>query len=173
MEVGVELLKLILPAGLVLYAMYLTVKSFLNKEIEDRKEERKKINTQVVMPIRLQAYERISLLLERISPDQMLTRLNDKALSAIQFRHVLISEIRQEFNHNLSQQIYMSDSAWNLVKSAVEELIIKINQLGEEMPAEAGSTEFSRKLIEEWMQVPDNAINSALIFLKDEIRRDF
>jgi len=173
MEVVGELLKLLVPASLVLYAMFLTVKSFLNKEIEDRKEEVRLKNTEVVLPIRLQAYERISLLLERISPDQMLPRLNDNSFSVIQFRQVLISEIRQEYNHNLSQQIYMSNAAWNLVKSAVEELISAINQLGDELSPESGSTEFSRKLIEQWMQAQENAISRALNYLKDEIRREF
>lgn len=78
MEYVIELLKIILPAGLVIYGMYLVVVSFLSKERESKLVELKTKNSQVVMPIRLQAGERLCLLLERLTPNNLVRRVNNQ-----------------------------------------------------------------------------------------------
>src|SRR5436305_409786 len=91
-----DFIQILLPAALVLYAMYLTVKSFLDKETERKLIDLKTKNSEIVVPIRLQAYERMCLFLERITPNNLLVRLNDTAYSAMELQQVLLSEIRQE-----------------------------------------------------------------------------
>ncbi|MDP4957377.1 MAG: hypothetical protein NWQ52_06515, partial [Algoriphagus sp.] len=109
MDYLLELLKILLPAAAVLYGMYLVVVSFLSKEQEKLKLELKTQNQQVVLPIRLQAAERLCLLLERITPAQVIRRATPGQFSADELHHHLISEIREEFNHNASQQVYFSE----------------------------------------------------------------
>ena len=82
MEALIEFIKILVPASVVLYAVYLTVRAFISREIELRKLEVRSRAIETILPARLSAYERITLLLERISPQNLLIRLNNPAYTA-------------------------------------------------------------------------------------------
>lgn len=148
MEIFADLLKIVLPALIVLYAMYMLVKAFLNRELHRIQLEGRNQRQETVLPIRLQAYERIVLFLERITPSNLLLRINGADFTAREYQHVLMHEIREEFNHNLSQQVYMSHEAWEAVRAAKEEVIALINQQVEALPEDAGSQALKRNMLE-------------------------
>jgi hypothetical protein len=168
-----EFVYILLPASIVLYAMYLTVKAFLDKETEQRILDIKARNTEAVLPIRLQAYERMCLFLERIAPNNLLLRLNEPALSAREFQQLLLSEIRQEYNHNLSQQVYMSDQAWGAIKSAMEEIIMLINTSSANLPSDAVALDLARSVFDTIINQERDPTGTALKIVKDEIRQNF
>ena len=126
-----------------------------------------------MLPIRLQAYERICLFLERISPNNLVVRLNDASLSASQFQQVLITEIRQEFNHNLSQQVYLSDEAWGMVKNAMEDIVSVVNIAAQQLQSDDKGVELAKKIFELMMEKNNDPIAIALKRVKDEIRASF
>ncbi|MFA0962740.1 hypothetical protein AB9P05_13140 [Roseivirga sp. BDSF3-8] len=171
MELLQELLKVLLPALAVLYAMYLVVKSFLDKEMEKKILDVRSKNAEIILPVRMQAYERICLFLERITPNNLLIRLNDGSYTARQFQQILVSEVRDEFNHNLSQQLYMSDDAWIMVKNAMQEVISVINESAKEVDPEGKSIELSRRIFEKMLAKDPDPIQQALTEVKDELRR--
>ena len=173
MEYLGDFIKILLPAGVVLYAMMITVKSFLNNDFEKKLAELRVTATTTVLPIRLQAYERICLLLERISPGNIIVRVNVSEMTASQLQQHLNAEIRHEFNHNLSQQMYMSDKSWVHVKNAVEETISLINASASETAPDARGIELARKIIEKNIMRQENPIDQALSFIKNEIREIF
>lgn len=173
MEVLIEFIKILVPAGLVLYAMYLTVRAFLHKEIEKAVIEVNGKNTGVVLPIRLQAYERIVLFLERISPNNLVSRLNVTQTQAREFQQMMLKEIRDEYNHNVSQQVYMSENVWEMVKNAKEDLIISINQAAEKMKTESSSLDLAKQLFDDIIEKEVDPITLALHEVKDEIRQSF
>ncbi len=173
MEVFSDLIKILLPSALVLYAMYLTVNAFLTKEFERRLIDIKTSNSKLVLPSRLQAYERICLFLERISPHNLILRTSNPSLNAMQFQQVLLSEIREEFNHNLSQQVYMSDEAWTVTKSAMEEIITIINTSAESIQRDAPGMDLAKMIFENLLQRSEDPTARALRFIKDEIRQVF
>ena len=173
MEVLIELIRIIVPAALVLYAMYLLVKSFLDKELQKQVISTREKNTEIVLPIRLQAYERMVLFLERITPQNLLRRLNAGELSARELQHVLVHEIREEYNHNLSQQVYMSDGSWGAIKNAMEEVIALVNQSAEGLEPEARSIELNRKIFQRVVDEQIDPTGPALKQVKDEIRQVF
>lgn len=170
MEALIEFGKIILPAGAVLYAMFLIVRAFLNKELEKKLLELKMKNTELVLPIRLQAYERICLFLERISLNNLIVRLNDVNYSAREFQQVLLREIREEYNHNLSQQVYVTDESWSLAKSAMEEIVMIVNEAAGELGPEARSIDLARLALEKTLERENQAIEFALHHIKEEIR---
>src|SRR5687768_16690595 len=104
MEPIFQFLTFLVPALLVLYVAYLLVRSFINKELEMKKLEIRGRSIETVLPARLQAFERMALFLERMSPQHLLIRLNTAPMSAREFHQLLLSEIRNEYNHNVSQQ---------------------------------------------------------------------
>lgn len=168
-----DLIKIIIPAGIVLYAMFLTVKTMLQKQNEAKIIEIKAKNKEIVLPIRLQAYERMSLFLERISPDQIIKRVQKNDMNVAELQYLILNEIREEFNHNLSQQVYMSDEAWKIIKNAKEELIMVVNQSAKELNPEAKSIELVKKIYEESLEKKIDSIEYGLSFLKNEIQQEF
>lgn len=173
MEALIELAKIILPAGAVLYAMFLTTRMFLNKEYDKRLVDIKIKNNETVLPVRLQAYERICLFLERISPKNLVVRLNVGDLSASEFQQIILHEVREEFGHNLSQQVYMSEESWNLVKNAMEEIIMLVNESAGELENEAKSIDLARKIFEKVIEKQELGTDIALSFVKSEIQSVF
>lgn len=167
-----DLIKIVLPAALVLYAMYLVVRSFLQKDFDRQLIAMKEKNLETILPIKLQAYERMALFLERISPNNMLIRLADPQLSAGEFQHRLLQEIRDEFHHNHSQQIYMSDEAWQVIRNAMNSVIGIIQEASEKMEPQHTAVDLSSAIFNEMMQKED-AVNHALSFIKNEIRQSF
>ncbi|MEQ6118054.1 hypothetical protein [Reichenbachiella sp. MALMAid0571] len=173
MEALIEFGKIILPAGAVLYAVFLTVRMFLTKDLEKRLLELKMKNSETVLPIRLQAFERICLFLERISPNNLIMRVNDDEYKSGQFQQILLHEIREEYNHNLSQQVYMADETWDLVKNAMEEIVMIINEAAGAVDQDSKSIELAKKIFQVTMSREKQAVDYALQTLKEEIRLVF
>lgn len=165
------ILAVILPSGAVLFAMYLTIKTFLGKDFEKRLIELKLKNNELIIPMRLQAYERLALLLERISPNNLILRVNNPEYNVAQLHQQLLTEIRNEFNHNLAQQIYVSDDSWKLIKKAVEDLNASINNASQAVDKEARGIELAKKIFEHYMALEQDSLTLALGFMKNEIRR--
>jgi hypothetical protein len=173
MDAVIEFAKLLIPASVVLYAAFLLVRSFIQKEIELKKLEVRSRSIETVLPNRLQAYERMALFLERISPQNLLIRLNTSAMPSREFHQLLLSEIRSEYNHNVSQQIYMSEDLWNLIKGAKEDLTVIINEAATEMQPDSISLDLAKKIFEKSINKSIDPIGHALSELKREIQRTF
>lgn len=173
MEMVYDLLKITIPAALMLYLSYLLVRSFLQKQLDEIAFTVRQKNQEIVVPIRLQAYERIILLLERISPSNLLSRLGSADYTAEEFQQILIHEIRNEFNHNLSQQVYMSDSAWTYVVTAVEQTISLINSSANGLDDTSKGIDLAKAVLQngagEEMDTPKQAIK----YIKEEIQDVF
>lgn len=173
MDALIEYGKILIPASVVLYGIYLTVKSFINRDIELKKLEVRSRSIETVLPNRLQAYERMCLFLERMSPPNLLLRLNNPIYSARELHKILLDEIRNEYNHNASQQIYMSEEVWSMIKSAKEDLTILINEASSAIGPEATGLDLSRKIFELTLEKNVEPISHALTELKKEIQQTF
>lgn len=168
-----DFIKILLPAGILLYGMYLTVKTFLNKEFEKKLIELRTKNTAIVLPVRLQAYERMCLFLERISPHNLVVRINDPSYNVAQLHQVLLREVREEYGHNMSQQVYMSDQAWSMVKTAMDEVVNIINNASSGLPKDARGIELAKAVLDQLIQLQEDPTSKALRQLKNEIRQVF
>jgi len=173
MDALIELIKVLVPASVVLYAAYLLVRTFIHKEIELRKLEVRSRAIETVLPNRLQAYERMVLFLERMSPQNLLVRLNTSSMPSREFHQLLLSEIRNEYNHNVSQQVYIGQEVWELIKNAKEDLIVSINDAASEMNMESTSLDLSKKIFEKSINKQVDPLGHALIELKKEIQQTF
>ena len=173
MDALIEFIKILVPASVVLYAAYLLVRTFVQKELDLKKLEVRGRSIETVLPSRLQAYERMALFLERVSPQNLLVRLNASGMTSREFHQLLLSEIRNEYNHNVAQQIYMTETVWNLIKNAKEDLIVTINEASSEMKMESTSLDLSRKIFEKSIGKQVDPIAHALVELKKEIQQTF
>lgn len=173
MEALLDFVKILVPASIVLYAVYLMVRSFIIKEIELKKLEIRARSIETILPIRIQAYERVTLLLERTSPQNLLVRVNQPGLTSREFQKLLLEEIRNEYNHNVSQQVYISEEVWSQVKNAKEDLIMGINEAAQSVPSEAPSIELAKRIFEVTLSKNVDPTAHALSELKKEIQRVF
>jgi hypothetical protein len=173
MNAFVQFGLILLPAALVLYGAFLMVRSFLAREVDLRRLEVRSRALETILPARLQAYERMTLFLERIAPQNLLVRLNDPAYSARDFQKVLLDEIRNEYNHNVSQQVYMSEQVWSLIKGSKEDLTVLINEAATQVGATATSLDLAKRIFEISNQKGVDPIAHAISELKKEIQQVF
>ncbi|OWP63426.1 hypothetical protein CDA63_09485 [Hymenobacter amundsenii] len=148
-----DLLKIILPALVVAGAIYFLFQRFLEQEQQRRLIEMRLEASKTTLPLRLQALERVTLLLERLSPPNLLVRVSSAGLSAPDYHRQLLQEIRAEVEHNLSQQLYMQPETWAAVKQAQESVSGLINSQfrGMPNPTEARGPELARRILESLM----------------------
>lgn len=124
-----------------------------------------------LMTLKMQAYERIVLFLERMKADRLLQRLSPVPATSQEMRHLLVQIIQAEYDHNLSQQIYVSAAAWEAASTAKEQTISLINGLAQKLdPAEPAVT-FNRSLVTILMQDTDNPIELALQIVNSEAKK--
>jgi len=171
METVADILKITIPGLLVLITAWLLIRNLLKNDQDKRRQELILQNSRTVTPIKLQAYERIVLFLERISLESMLVRISTPSMSARQLHSDLLTTIRSEFEHNLSQQVYMSPQAWEVVRNARSNMIKIINGEFEKMPETATGMDFSRKLLEAVMALEKEPTRAAIDYIKGEIGR--
>ena len=173
MEAFIEILKYTFPAALMLLLTYLLLSSFVDNEEKRRQFYLRKNLQKKALPMRFQAYERIIVLLERISPNRLVLRFKPGNLDVVSYRKALVSAVRDEFAYNISQQVYVSDSSWNHVVSAKSQVVSLINKTAVELGADATAGDLSRKLIELEMTGDIFPTKAAILLLKHEAARNF
>jgi hypothetical protein len=130
-------------------------------------------NQESFTPIRLQAYERLVVYLERITPSNMVMRIHKNGMSARMVQTEFLKSIRQEYDHNIAQQIYISNAGWELIKSAKEEMIKLVNASAAKVGDNAEGIELCKVLLEITMNVDKLPTQIALDYIKKEIRQSF
>ena len=168
-----ELLKYTLPALLVSATAYFLIRAMLLREEKKLKLDVFLNNQKTITPIRLQAYERLIILLERIHPESLIVRENHADMSNQQLHQVLLTMIRGEFEHNLSQQLYVSPQAWVLIKAAKESLVQLVNAEALQLVPTDSSINLSKAIIEAHMQNKKSSLDEAIAFLKEEVHSLF
>ena len=163
----IELLFSIAPAAIVGAVAYYFFKQHVENENSRRHFLLQRDLQKESFPLRLQAYERISLFLERVAPSKLLTRVHPTSSNKIDYESLLIATIEQELEHNLSQQIYVSDQCWSITLAAKNGTIQLIRKA-----AMQESTDTADKLREvvltELMDKPAPS-NAALAYIKQEV----
>jgi hypothetical protein len=168
-----ELFRFIIIFGLAFVCGLVLLKVYINRPKSPSGNPLIVEEQKIILPLRLQAYERLVLYLERITPNNLIMRLNRPELNAAQFQSLLVKTIREEFEYNLSQQLYISPKAWELVKNAKEETINLINQASSKLPENASSAELARVLFDQFLGKEKLPVDRALDEVKQEIQKSF
>jgi hypothetical protein len=173
MEDFLEILKYILPSGVVFATAYFLLKTFLDNENRKKMLELKMNNQTISIPVRLQAYERIILLLERISPGSLVLRVTQPGMTASQLQTELMQNIREEFEHNLAQQIYLSSTAWELARNAKEETIKLVNIAASKLNESATAVDLGSVIFELSARNDKLPVTAVIEYIKKEVRQLF
>jgi hypothetical protein len=173
MNEWLELLKYTIPALIVFLATYLVLQNMTKAQERRLRAEIVLGNQKLITPLRLQAYERMVLFLERISVESLVVRLNKPGMTVQQLHQAILLSIRQEYDHNLSQQVYLSASAWEVIQNARQNTLKLINSQLEHHKPDRPAIEFSRQLLEQLVEFEKLPTRTAIDFLKAEISNLF
>ena len=182
-----DLLLILLPVIAILIVVYIMMRDFTKqntKQLDYLKNEQhvqimkmeleKKSNSEKIsIPLKFQAYERMALFLERINPTNLLTRVMNPKMRVSTLHTSLLATIREEYEHNMSQQLYISDNSWGLVKTAKEEVVRLINSSASKFNSEENANVFAQEILTNGFNRNNNPIEKALKGLKEDIRENF
>ena len=165
--------QIVLPGLLVLIAVHLMQNHYWKLE-NDRSDNILKIEARKIsLPVRLQAYERLALLMERIAPATLVLRISRPGISLFQLQLEMIQSIHEEFEHNLSQQIYVSTGCWSLVRSAIEQTIQQVNVTVASLDRDADEGIFAARFLQNVLEQTNNPAEQALSLIRSEAERLF
>ena len=164
----IEILKYCIPAICVLLTTWIVMHKFYKSENEKRLWELKRLSQKEISPLRMRAYERLALLLERTTPEHMLIDLNLAEMTPLQVQAHLMHATRLEYDHNLSQQVYVSEEVWKLIENAKNQTIAFINSIAQQLPPQSTALEYAKMLITAYATNGDTPNELALQALKKE-----
>lgn len=168
-----DILKLsVAGVGVVWVAFYL-FKPYLDKNERLQILELKKSADNQTLPLRLQAYERVVLFIERINPASLLVRLNGSGFSAAELHYQAIQEVSSEYQHNITQQIYVSSRAWAVVRHLKDDTVNLLNSTLRALPENASGLDFSRALLTHLSQLEDNPYDTAASLVRKDLEELF
>jgi hypothetical protein len=159
---------IVVPTLIIAIFTLILVKWFLDNENKRRRQEFLMSVGESILTQKLQAFERFTLYLERISPESLVLREQRKEMNAFQLQSHLLKAIRNEFNHNLAMQIYIPNDTWQLIKKSREEVARLINTSATQVPPNVPSFELGRRIIEDATTSANLSVRKAL----DEIRKN-
>lgn len=166
-----ELLSYTIPAIVTGVVALYFFKFHTKNENNRRNYLLRKDKQNVALPLRLQAYERMALFLERISPDKLLVRVSPTSTDKVAYLRKLINTVESEFEHNLAQQIYITDDCWNVIKTAKNatlNLAREAMTAGENKDAKAMREDILQQMVEK-----ESPSGTALSFIKNEVKKIF
>lgn len=163
----IEIIAYTLPSVVTGSVAYYFFKSYLTDKKDTRRWLLQKEAQKQALPLRLQAYERITLYLERISLTKLLIRIVPTSNDKNEYENLVIAQIEQEFEHNLTQQIYMSDQCWTIVTTAKNATIQMIRKAS--MSDRVDSADKLREVILNDLFEKQSPSSAALSYIKDEV----
>jgi len=166
-------LDFILPAVLVMMITVYMLNKVLKHDHTRRVFEYKKSVAKEMVSLRMQAYERLALFLERMQPINLLLRVQQPNMKSITLHAGLIKTIRSEYDHNMSQQVYVSDEVWELINQAKDQLIGVINEQVTSVPPHSDASELGKLIIEASLEEHKWLVDEALTLLKKELRKNY
>jgi hypothetical protein len=144
------------------------MRQFYRAEADKRLWELKRLAQKEISPVRLRAYERLTLLLERTTPEHMLVELNLAEMTVLQVQQHLIRTIRLEYEHNLSQQVYVSTEVWAMIQNSKEQTVAFVNSILQQLPPESTALDYAKVMITAYSSNGDTPNELALQALKKE-----
>jgi hypothetical protein len=172
-----QIALIVVPAGAVMLTAIYFLRQQSDAKVRNAKIELtqtlKKQRQEFFLPSRLEAYQRSVLFLERIHPNSLVMRLHNPGLPAMAFQVKLLESIREEYEHNIAQQLFISPSAWEMVKKSKEETLKIIQLAGKQMDATSMSMDLSAKIFEIIGEIGELPSEITVEILKKELQELF
>ena len=168
-----SLLTIVICVLIVTVGSYMSIQAIVKGYTEKKIWGHRVAHHQLITPLRIQAAERMCLFLERITPNSLIFRVPSSATTALELHQLLPREIREEYNHNVAQQIYIGTDTWDIIRNAKEEVITTINLASQDVSKDSSAGELAREIMKKVIAQENPAISVALTALKKEMQELF
>ena len=166
LQAVLEIFKYIIPAMVVFFTVYHIMKTYLNAQLRMKQIEMEDRRTQKTLPLKLQAYERLSLLCERIKIPMLAMRLNSSSMTPDELWRSMLIAVQKEFEHNMTQQVYVSEALWRIISLAKDEVLQAIS---DSMNRAKNGEQFDVALNQEMAAWTIDPVNKALSAIRQEV----
>ncbi len=170
METWIVLFAFLFVSSATVATVYLFLKRQHDHDVWKIQSQLKEQKQSFYLPSKLEAYQRLILLLERLHPAHLTLRVLQVQATAKMQQTVLLQTVRDEFEHNIAQQLFVSEQAWRALVQSKEEVIRVINMAASALEANASATELSAKILEITAQLPQFPTEIGAAILREEFR---
>lgn len=169
----IDFLIVFLGIFLALLAIYAVLRKDIARFLALKNIELQKETRAHLLPLRLQAHERIILFIERINPENMLLRIYQPGISIETLQAAVLNEVRMEYQHNITQQLYVAADTWQVIKKLKDDTLAMINSGAQGLGKDASGKDLSRAILEHMASIEENPYDLTLRLIKQEIHRLF
>lgn len=162
-----EALAYTLPSLITGGVAFFMFNAFIKQDNNEKKFEALLAKKKDSLPVKLQAYERLVLFSERINPSKLLLRVNPIGTDTNSYLHLLISNIEQEFEHNMVQQLYVTEESWQSVLASKFAITNKLHQIAE---TSTDAKDLREKLLQEYVKI-ESPTETAIAILKQQVKK--
>ncbi len=166
----IDLLILLLGIFGALMAFYQFIKSDVQRFFDIRTNELNKESRASLLPLRLQAHERLIIFVERINPANLLIRLHQQGIGIKELQNLIVNDVKSEFQHNIAQQLYVNSSSWNVIRKLKDDTIGMINNAVQGLPETATGVDLSKKVLQHMATIAENPYDLTIDHLKKDIQ---
>lgn len=163
-----ELLKITVPALVVFATAYYLVKKHLDTSVRLRQMELKQSALHTTVPMKIQAYERLAVFCERSEIMSLLSRFYDADMRCKELLFMMVGAIKQEYEHNVSQQVYVSDNLWKIIKLARNQNIAILESIGTSVGLDASAADLHQAIRKHLSEHPENPLGTAQAAIRQE-----
>lgn len=172
-QILVDLLVLSFGIFAALMAVYYVLKNEIETFFDIKNRELKKESRAHLLPLRLQAHERLIVFVDRLNPANLLVRLHQQGIELATLQAGVLNEIKSEYQHNITQQLYVDSVTWNVVKKLKDDTVAMINHAVNELPANSNGIELSKAVLQHMATMKENPYDLTIELIKKDIQKLF
>lgn len=172
-QIVIDVLTLFGGITLAFLTIYYFVKSDIHRFFNLKTIELNKENRAQLLPLRLQAHERLIIFIDRINPANLLVRLHQHGIDISTLQAGVLNEVRSEYQHNITQQLYINSVTWNVVRKLKDDTISMINNAVQGLPAGANGIELSKAILQHMTTIDENPYDLTIELIKKDIQEMF
>jgi len=169
----INLITLLFGIFFGLMAFYQFVKNDIKRFFDLKTSELNKESRTALLPLRLQAHERLIVFIERINPANLLVRLHQPAIELSALQSLILNEIKAEYQHNIAQQLYVDSTSWSVVRKLKDDTIAMINNVVQGLPENSTGVDLSKKVLQHMSTIEENPYELTINILKKDIQALF
>ncbi|PWS30768.1 DUF7935 family protein [Pedobacter paludis] len=172
-QIVIDIAVLFLGVFLALFAIYYLLKNDIHRFFNLKTIELNKESRAHLLPLRLQAHERLIIFTDRINPANLLVRLHQQGIGISTLQAGILNEVRSEYQHNITQQLYVDSVTWSVVRKLKDDTIAMINNAVKGLPADANGIELSKAILQHMASIDENPYDLTIELVKKDIQKLF
>lgn len=168
-----EVIKLAVAGIAIVFVAFYLLKPFLENKEKLQLLDLKKATGVQTLPLRLQAYERLILFVDRINPASLLVRLNASAYSAAELHSLIVTEVRNEYQHNVTQQLYVSTRGWQVIKRIKDDTLNLTKSAMQTLPEGASGLDLGKVILLHLSKMENDPYDIATSLIRADVEELF